>query len=56
MVTNEEPIQTPHMQNIYNILKYIKQSKTWIKSWKAYQKVSKVLVKPMLIAHVDTSL
>ena len=34
------------LHNMYNILRYIK----------AYQKVSKVLVKPLLIVNVDTSL
>ena len=34
------------LHNIHNILRYIR----------AYQNVSKVLVKPMLIVNVDTSL
>ena len=34
------------LHNMYNILRYVK----------AYQKVTKVLVKPMLIANADTSL
>ena len=42
---------------MHNILKYIKESKTLsIKLQKAYQTVSQVLVKLMLIVNVDTSL
>ena len=47
MTVNEEPYTKNHiLHNMYNILKYIE----------AYQKLSKILVKAMLIVNVDTSL